>query len=99
MASGIGSDWSANAASIPIVGFVLLSTVPVTQYRQFVEVQNQSAGTIQVVLDDGAGNQITSILLTGVGANTQGGGWSSDTFTGRIRTYGATGSQVSIRQE
>lgn len=98
---GIDEDYSANAAAVPIVGLVLLATVPVTGHRSVVEVQNQSAGTIQVVRDDGAGTAgtVSSILLAGSGAGAQGGGWSSTTFKGRIRVYGASGAQVSAFQE
>ena len=97
----IADDSSANAAAVPISGFVLLATVPMSQFRNAVEVQNQSASTIQVVRDDGAGTAgtISSILLAGSGANAQGGGWSSTTFKGRIRVYGASGAQVSAFQE
>lgn len=95
-----GTDYSANAAAIPIATYVLLATIPATPARAYVEVQNQSAGTIQVVRDDGAGNNQTTILIApGSGAGAQGGGWSSATFKGRIRVYGATGAQVAAYQE
>lgn len=97
---GIGSDFSANAATIPESTFVLLATIPVACGRNAVEVQNQSAGMIQVVRDDGAGNNQSTILLSpGSAANSQGGGWSSVTFKGRVRVYGVTGAQISAFQE
>lgn len=101
VASGsTGTDFSANAATIPMAGLVLLATVPATPTRAAVEIQNQSAGTLQVVRDDGAGGNQTSILIaSGGSAGSQGGGWSSNTFKGRIRVYGATGAQVSANQE
>jgi hypothetical protein len=95
-----GTDYSANAATIPISGFVLLATIPVNATRAFAEVQNQSAGTLQVVRDDGSGNNQTTILLASGGtAGSQGGGWSSTTFKGRIRVYGATGAQCAADQD
>lgn len=54
---------------------------------------------MQVVRDDGAGSNVTSILLAGIGANMQGGGWSSSTFKGRVRVYGASGAQVAAYQD
>lgn len=99
-AGSTGTDFSANAATIPMSGFSLLATIPATPGRAGVEIQNQSAGTLQVVRDDGAGaNQTTILLGPGAGVGTQGGGWSSNTFKGRIRVYGAAGSQVSADQE
>lgn len=95
-----GFDYSANAATIPIGGYTLLATIPATPNRAYCEVQNQSAGTLQVVRDDGAGNNQTSILLaSGGGAGQQGGDWSSTTFKGRIRVYGAGGAQVAVFQD
>lgn len=95
-----GADFSANAATIPMAGFVLLTTVPATATRAGVEVQNQSAGTVQMVRDDGTGaNQTTILISPGAGVGTQGGGWSSNTFKGRVRVYGATGAQVAADQE
>lgn len=97
----IRRDFSANPATIPMSGFVLLSTANINADRIGVEVQNQSAATIQVVLDDGhdsTGSDVT-ILLQGAGAGAQGGGWSSTTFRGRVRLYGAAGAQVSAYEE
>lgn len=98
-AGSTGVDYSANPAAVPIAGYVLLSTIPATPARSYVEVQNQSPNTIQVVRDDGAGNNLTSILLTGVGPGQQGGGWPSDTFKGRVRVYGPAGSQIAAYQD
>lgn len=98
---GNNEDYSANAPSLPPAGTVLLTTVPVTPSRRSIEVQNQSAGTIQVVRDDGAGGAgtVSSVLLAGSGAGAQGGSWSSTTFKGRILIYGASGAQISAFQE
>ncbi len=100
-AGSTGSDASVNAAAVPMAGFVLLATIAATPTRAFVEVQNQSAGTVQVVRDDGAGNNQTSILLApGAGAGAQGGGWSSASFRGRVRIYAASaGAQVAAYQD
>jgi hypothetical protein len=94
-----GTDASANAASIPISGYSLLTTIAANPTRAYVEVQNQSAGQIQLVRDDGAGANQSSVILASGGVNAQGGGWSSATFKGRVRVYGASGSQVSAFQD
>lgn len=96
-AGSTGTDYSANAMAVS--GTPLL-TIPATPTRAFVEVQNQSAAALQLVRDDGAGNNQTSILLApGAAAGQQGGGWSSSTFKGRLRVYGAGGSQVAAYQD
>jgi len=91
-----GTDYSANPAAVSGTPLV---TIPATATRAYVEVQNQSANQQQLVRDDGNGNNQTSILLSGVGAGQQGGGWSSSTFKGRVRVYGPAGSQVSAYQD
>ncbi len=99
---GAPADYSVNAAAVPMSGFVLLATIPASATRAAVEVQNQSAGAIQVIRDDGSATAgtVSSILLAGgTAAGTQGGGWSSTTFKGRVLIYGASGSQVSAFQE
>ncbi len=100
-AGSTGTDYSATPSAVPVAGDVLVATVPATATRAFVEVQNQSAGAVQVVRDDGAGNNQTTILLAaGSGAGTQGGGWSSATFKGRVRVYAATSTaQVAAYQD
>jgi hypothetical protein len=99
-AGSTGVDFSTNAATIPISGLVLLRTIPVFANRAYVEIQNQSANAIQIVRDDGANNNQTSLLLASGGApNTQGGGWTSATFKGRILIYGVAGSQISAYQD
>jgi hypothetical protein len=98
---GVNADVSSAPATIPEATFVLLATVPINGNRVAVEVQNQSAAIIQVVLDDGAATAgtLSSILLNpGTGANTAGLTWLSTTFKGRVRVYGATGAQVMARQ-
>lgn len=97
---GVNADVSSAPATVPEATFVLLATVPLIGNRASVEVQNQSAGIIQVVLDDGAGTAgtISSILLTGGTANSGNGVWNSNTFKGRVRVYGVTGAQVMARQ-
>lgn len=99
-ASAVGTDFSVNPAAVPIVGLSLLLTIPVTSGRVYVEVQNQSAGPIQVVRDNGAGANQTSIILASGGlSGSQGGSWASSTFKGRVRVYGAVGAQISAYQE
>jgi hypothetical protein len=101
-AGGTPADFSSSAASVPLSGgYTLLTTVPVNGNRAAIEVQNQSAGTIQVVRDDGSAGSgtVSSILLAGAGAGLPGGSWASTTFKGRLRIYGASGAQVSAFQE
>lgn len=98
---GVNADVSSAPATIPEATFVLLATLPLNGNRAQVEVQNQSAALIQVVLDDGAATAgtLSSILLNpGTGANTAGQTWTSTAFRGRVRVYGATGAQVMARQ-
>jgi hypothetical protein len=99
-AGGTGTDYSVNAATIPMAGLVLLVTIPATATRAYIEIQNQSAAQLQMVRDDGAGANQTSILLaSGGAAGAQGAGWSSATFKGRVRVYGPSGSQTSAYQD
>jgi hypothetical protein len=99
-AGGSGTDFSANSGAAAATAGNLLLTVPATAARAFVEVQNQSAATLSLVRDDGAGNNQTLILLApGSGAGSQGAGWSSATFKGRVRVYGTAGAQVAAYQE
>jgi len=99
-AGSTGTDYSINASTIPASGLSILQTIAANASRLYVEVQNQSANTVQVVRDDGAGNNQTTILLaSGGSAGAQGGGWSSNTFKGRVRIYGVTGSQIAAYQD
>jgi len=99
-AGSTGSDASANAINIPMAGLSLIQTVAVNPSRLSIEIQNQSAGLIQIVRDDGAGNNQTSILLaSGGSAGSQGGSWSSLSFKGRLRIYGVSGAQVAAYQD
>jgi hypothetical protein len=110
----VGTDYSANQPTLPTVGttpfggssgyaaYVLLKTIPALSTRNAVEIQNQSAGTLVVIRDDGtAGGGATPanasliVLGSGGGAGSQGAGWSSLTFKGRLQIYGPTGSQLS----
>lgn len=80
-------------------GAVLLATVPANGLRIGFLVQQQSAGVIWVVLDDGEdGTPSTIVLDPAAGANRQGGSvdLSSCPHSGQIRVYGATGSQVAV---
>lgn len=83
-----GMDASANAA---ILQANVLSTVAANGSRAFIEVQNQSANQLQVVLDDGIGGVPSIILLAaGTGINTPGADWTSNTFKGRLRVFSAS---------
>ena len=99
-AGSTGVDYSVTPAAIPMATFSLLATIPANPARCSVEVQNQSAGTVQVVKDDGNGlNQVSILLATGGSVGTQGGSWNSQTFKGRVRVYAVAGAQISISQE
>jgi hypothetical protein len=95
-AGSTGTDYSS---SEPAASGTLLATIPATTTRAYVEVQNQSAGQLEVLRDDGAGNNLTMILLAPAGANAPGGDWVSSTFKGRIRIYGASGAQFAAYQD
>lgn len=95
-----GNDDSANKPAVPITGYVLIATVPATS-RAAVEIDNQSTDLIEVVRDDGAGNNVSIVMLAGASvAGGQGGGWASQTFWGRIRVYAPSSTdQVAVYQE
>ena len=93
------TDFSANAAAVPLPGLVLLATIPANAARYACEVQNQSTATIQLVRDDGTANASSIMLGAGSTTGAQGAGWSSTTFKGRVRIYGAAGARVSAFQE
>lgn len=93
MSGTAGTDRSVNAATVPMAGYSLMATIGVNQRRNAVEVQNQSTDLLQMVRDDGAGAQQTTIMLVGAAvAGGQGGSWASNTFKGRIRVYAPTGN-------
>ncbi len=96
-ANGVGAEVSTVQPTL----LTLLDTYTVTNAGEYY-VQNQSAGTLQVVFDDGAGTAGTvSVQLLGPGAsaNTQGGDTSPPMawFVGRVRVYGAAGAQHMAR--
>jgi hypothetical protein len=92
-----GADWSNSAPSL----LATLKTIPANAARIGFSVQNQSAATLQIVLDhDGTGSNYTVWLVDpGAGANRQGGDWSfaqaGIRHSGQIRICGATGSQLA----
>ncbi len=93
-------DSSANKPAFPPAGLTLLATVTNTSARQAITVQNQSAATIQVWRDQNcSGVQMSVILLAPNAAAAQGAAWSSDTFKGCARIYGAVGAQIAIYQD
>lgn len=94
-AGSTGTDSSANGAAVPADStFVLLVTIPVNATRARVGVQNQAAINLQVVRDDGAGANQTSLFLAGPFNS-----WESSTFKGRIRVYGPSGTAVAAYQD
>ena len=77
-----------------------LLTVPVNPFRKKIEIENQSAADIQVVRDDGAGGNPSSVTLDPARqAGAQGGSWSSISFKGRLRVYAPVGSQISAFED
>lgn len=97
-----GHDFSANlpAFSNPPTDTVLLTTIPANVDRVKVEVQNQDINYIQIWRDDGAGAQLSRIVVEPAGETGRaGGGWVSTTFKGRIRIYGQAGSQVAAFED
>lgn len=95
---GLGQDFSANK---PALAANLIATIPVNAGRAYFEVQNQDVNDIQVVLDNGAGVNLSVIILAaGAGANMQGGSYSNTTFKGRVRIFSANAApQIELRQE
>lgn len=93
LAAGTPTDHS----SAPPAQLTTLVTILANANRRGLYVQNQSAGTIQVVLG-------TTIILIdpGAGANRQGGDWSfaqaGILYTGQILICGAAGSQVGAME-
>jgi hypothetical protein len=90
------ADASANAAAVPINGYVLLSTLAASSVRGEIECQNQDTSYVQLVLDDGSGTagKISTVMLAPAAATgQQGGSWVSQSFKGRARAYGPSSTQ------
>ena len=78
----------------PYANYVLVATVPASPTRTNVDIENASGAQIAVVRDDGtaasnaAPNNATVFPIGGgVSAGAQGGGWSNQTFKGRLQIY------------
>jgi hypothetical protein len=83
-----GTDYSVNKPSALVQ---LLFTIPANPNRNKVGIQSQWSAQVQILRDDGNGNNQTFLLLeSGGAANTGGGVWESTTFKGRIRVYAAS---------
>lgn len=95
-AGSVGTDYSVNK---PALG-TLLATIPANAARLQFEVENQSANQTQVVIDDGAGVNLSIYLLdAGTGAGAQGGSYVNTVDRGRVRIYGGgAADQVFIRE-
>jgi hypothetical protein len=85
--AGFGDSYSVAQPAVGTLG-TLLATIPANPRRALVEVQNQSASPLTVVMDEGDEIAVRTYLLTGVGADEQGADWATSLFTGRIRIYG-----------
>jgi hypothetical protein len=93
----LGSDYSANAASVP--GSYLLATVPAAATRAGLVVQNQSSYQLQLVYDDGASGTPSSFFLAPAVVPPNGPIWAEAQHKGRVRIYCAQvpGAQVAVR--
>ncbi len=96
-ASGsIGTDASV---SKPALLGQLLSTLAVNPARQYFEYQNQSANLHQVVMDDGAGNNLSIQLIGAAGAGSPGGSYTNNVERGRVRVFSSAAlDQMFLRQ-
>lgn len=94
---GLVHDFSANK---PALLANAIATMPVNPSRNYLYAQNQSGETVQLVLDDAAGNNQSVILLApGVGAGNQGADYTEYGFKGRARIMATTGNdQVCLRE-
>lgn len=84
-----GTDYSANK---PALLANLILTIPVNSLRKGFFIQNQDTGLIQVVIDDGAGANVSIVYLAGASATPGAGGSIDMTGTptqGRIRVFSA----------
>ena len=105
--AGAGDFSGSPPSAASVQAMALLQTIPANPGRLCVEVQNQSTSVLTVVRDDGTsntglGNNATVWLLNSYdGATTGmgGGSWSSRTFKGRVRIYGAAGTQFAAYQD
>jgi len=109
--TGVGTNYSANPPTIPVLGaaqfpstsgnpyasYYLISTIPASEGRNAVEIQNCSGAQIAVILDDGTAatgaapnNASVFPLAGGASVGAQGGAWSSSTFKGRVQIYAPT---------
>lgn len=85
----------------------LIKTVPANASRVNIEIQNTSGAQIAILRDDGTAanaaaplNASVFSLSGGVGSGSQGGGWSSTTFRGRLQVYAASSAVfVSIMED
>lgn len=92
--SSSGTDDSANAPAA-LTTLATLTVATPGAYR----VQNQSAATIQVIMDNGTSGPTIFLLAPGAGANQQGADTSPELpwFVGRIIIAGPSGSQFAAR--
>jgi hypothetical protein len=92
--AGGGADASANRPT----AMATLASGTVTHAGQLY-VQNQSAATIQVILNPTGANPTYILIDPGAGANHQGGDWQAASnmpwFTGAFIIAGPNGSQVA----
>lgn len=92
---------AAFAATGPYASYVLVATVPASATRNNVDVENISGAQIAVVRDDGTAttgsapnNASVFAIGGGIAAGAQGGGWTSQTFKGRLQIYALSSSAI-----
>jgi len=95
---GLCLDHSANK---PALLGSLLATANVNAQRGSLYAQNQSANPMQLVFDDGAGNNQSVILLAaGTGANAQGADYGPDyAFKYRARMFSGNAADQCLLRE
>lgn len=99
MAGSIGVDHSANAPATPAN---LLLTIAANPARLGYLIQNQDTVSITVVLDDGAGGQLSKVILQGApAAGGQGGSldYTGAPCQGRIRVYSSSAASPVMARE
>lgn len=93
----LGVDFSANK---PVLLGNLIATIPVNAMRAFFEAQNQDSNDMQIVMDDGAGANVSICIMAAASvAGAQGGGYTNAAHKGRVRIYSSISApQLYLRQ-
>ncbi|WP_146002717.1 hypothetical protein [Telmatospirillum siberiense] len=100
----VGANFSSSG---PYANYILIATVPANSARTNIEIDNNSGSQIAVIRDDGTAgtgsapvNASVFPLAGGAGTGSQGGGWSSQTFQGRLQIYAPVSTaQVAVMED